>query len=116
MFFIHGKTEAHKNVDGSTLFFLLKIPMNLFIVEYDFSLIHTSKSSRLLKQLIYENELWKHDYEIVGCQQPLCFAITLDFVAKMAKRVSVMLFPSKSFTTIHSNNTQALPYTWLFIN
>ena len=42
--FIHRKKEVHKNVDGATLFFLLKIPKNLFVVTYYFSLRHTTIS------------------------------------------------------------------------
>ena len=65
--FILGKNEVHKNFDGATLFLLLKIPKNLFVVKYYFSLRHTTisiyglaKYSIIkLKQTFKTINLWK---------------------------------------------------------
>ena len=62
----------------------------------------------------FENSFPSYYRKIVWCQHPLYFAITLNFIAKMTQRVSVMF--SVLYNDTYVTNSQALPFTCLFIN
>ena len=101
------KNYIHKNGWSWNIIHLLYHLICLFLWISDYN-----GSFNFIK--IFENSFSSYYRKIVWCQHPLCFAITLNSIAKMTQRVSVMF--SVLYNDTYVTNSQALPFTCLFIN